>query len=146
MKIILNEEAQWPKDINLIEIQPLEKVLDVFDELKHNMSIPIDSDATLSTENLIPTMENLTATPQCFIPTLSFILRKIENLCTECNDKYKMPRRFALLPFSSLRWKYVSINDRALSSNTKQKLGSSYEDKIKLFYNVFDFRKFGFER
>jgi hypothetical protein len=63
MKRILNEEAQWPKDINLIEIQPLEKVLDVFDELKHNMSIPIDSDATLSTENLIPTMENLTATP-----------------------------------------------------------------------------------
>jgi hypothetical protein len=139
MKVVLNEEVKWPKEINLIDIPPLNRVLDIFNELKQEMYIPIDGAVT-------PSTENLTATPHYFIPALSFILRSIEDQRAECNDEYKMPRRFTLLPFPSLKWKYISISEKALASNTKQTMPYTYEDKLKLFDNVLDFRKFGFER
>jgi hypothetical protein len=97
-------------------------------------------------ENVEPTVENLSANPCHFLPALSFMIQSIERIKGECEDSSHMPRLFALLPCPSLKWKYISLNDKALASNTRQSEAKPYEDKVKLFYNVFDFRKFGFER
>ncbi|KAI8885887.1 hypothetical protein K501DRAFT_178954, partial [Backusella circina FSU 941] len=60
-----------------------------------------------------------------------------------CEDVSKMLRRFTLLPFPNFKWRYVTMNARALASNAKQ---TCYHESMKLFYNAFDFAKFDFNR
>jgi hypothetical protein len=134
MKLMVNEDAKWPKEINLIEIQRIQKVHSVVDELKAQM-ISVD-----------PTVENVSADPAHFIPALAIIIASIEAISDSNEDTSRTPRVFPLLPFPNLKWRYISVNDKTLPSNTGQLNASTYQGKVELFYNVFDFTKFGFER
>ncbi|KAI8882150.1 hypothetical protein K501DRAFT_187464 [Backusella circina FSU 941] len=110
------------------------------------MDVPITREFSLSVESLTPTIENLTATPHCFIPTLGYIICEIEKLCSETEESHILPRRFTLLPFLNLKWRYITLNDKAISSGTKKHVATNYKDKVRLFHNVFDFTKFRFGR
>jgi hypothetical protein len=53
-KLLISEEATWPKEINLVQIQRIQRRHGVIDELKLRM------------ENVEPTVENFISKPMSF--------------------------------------------------------------------------------
>ncbi|GAA5816099.1 hypothetical protein MFLAVUS_009621 [Mucor flavus] len=60
-------------------------------------------------------------------------------------QKYK-PELFSFFPNPSLKWRYVSVNNKVLASNSGVKSkDNSYFTALEMFNTVFDFSKFGYK-
>ncbi|GAA5805714.1 hypothetical protein HPULCUR_011238 [Helicostylum pulchrum] len=89
-EIITNGNPEWPiKQFDLVSICKTAEVSTLCDELREKLPLP-------------PTIGILASAPSKFVPTLSFIIAKIEKLAASCNDPKKMPRSFPLMPTPSL--------------------------------------------
>ncbi|CEI86448.1 hypothetical protein RMCBS344292_00888 [Rhizopus microsporus] len=133
-ELLTNGEPKWPiKYFDLVTIQHIEQILPIYDGLQARLPIP-------------PTVKNLTAFPTKFVPALAAIISELEQLCVEHeDDNAKMPRRFSLMPTPSMRWRYISINAKALQTITKHKSDGTYKGNVSMFYSIFNFKKFGYE-
>ncbi|RCH93528.1 hypothetical protein CU097_009585 [Rhizopus azygosporus] len=132
-ELLTNGEPKWPiKYFDLVTIQHIEQILPIYDGLQARLPTP-------------PTVKNLAAFPTKFVPALAAIISELEQLCVEHeDDNAKMPRRFSLMPTPSMRWRYISINAKALQTITKHKSDGTYKGNVSLFYSIFNF-KFGYE-
>ncbi|KAI8987895.1 hypothetical protein BDF20DRAFT_852726 [Mycotypha africana] len=93
-----------------------------------------------------PTIENITAAPSTFLPPLAFMLQLIETKALTAGPNDKKPKLFSLTPTVSFKWKHVSINEKALCCLSRQSIGNgSYANNLEIFFNVFNFAKFGYE-
>ncbi|KAL0582084.1 hypothetical protein ABG067_008277, partial [Albugo candida] len=94
---------------------------------------------------IIPNTYNISRAPEKFIPALAYICDETEKEADNTDDQKKKPRLFQLTPQPSLKWRYISVNNKALASIAKIKfLTGGYTDSLRMFYQVFDFKKFGY--
>ncbi|RCH84655.1 hypothetical protein CU097_005445 [Rhizopus azygosporus] len=133
-ELLIIEESKWPtKYFDLVTIQHIAQILPICNGLQARLPI-------------LSTVKNLAASPTKFVPALATIISDLEKLCDEHeDDNSKMPRRFSLMPTSSMRWRYISINTKALQAITKHKSDGTYKGNVSLFYSIFNFKKFGYE-
>jgi hypothetical protein len=143
-KKLVHEDSKIPSEFDE-DTLPLSDINQIIQRVEDTLSKEYSNDMT-NTVGKLPTLDNLTEAPAKFILTMALVLRDLELKCATCEDDSQMPRKFTLLPFPNFKWRYVTMNDRALASNTGQSKGSSYPENLKLFHNVFDFSKFGFNR
>ncbi|KAI8984581.1 hypothetical protein BDF20DRAFT_972068 [Mycotypha africana] len=93
-----------------------------------------------------PTIENITAAPSTFLPPLTFMLQMIETKALTAGLNDKKPKLFSLTPTVSIKWKHVSINEKALCCLSRQSIGNgSYAKNLDIFFNEFNFAKLGYE-
>jgi hypothetical protein len=96
---------------------------------------------------MTPTTFNLSKSPEAFIPALAFICDDTEEEASSALEQKDKPKLFSFVPKPSLKWKHIAINNKALASNAGiTALGNSYSDSLQMFYQVFNFERFGYER
>ncbi|KAI9483899.1 MAG: hypothetical protein EXX96DRAFT_537194 [Benjaminiella poitrasii] len=78
-----------------------------------------------------PIIENLKANPLSFLPVLATMPRKLEKIAKERPDNDK-PRLFSLVPTPSMHWRHLTINEKALASNTAEKDLLSYDNSLRV--------------
>ncbi|CEG75627.1 hypothetical protein RMATCC62417_10637 [Rhizopus microsporus] len=133
-EILINGEPKWPiQYFDLISIQNIAQMLLICNGLQARLFIP-------------PTVQNLAASLAKFVPALAVMISELQKLCNDHkDDNAKMPGRFSLMPTPSMRWRYISINAKALQAITKHKSDGTYEGNVNLFYSIFSFKKFSYE-
>lgn len=92
------------------------------------------------------TLESFFKSPGAYIPTLSKILKKHEEVYYEPQGGQVLPRLFSLVPTPSFKWRFISINPNSLSAFTSIQLPNSYEGKFEMFKKVFDFSRLKVDR
>jgi hypothetical protein len=98
------------------------------------------------------TPEELAANPGQYIPTLKHILSEYDRIYWEhANSKISatnvLPKLFSLAPLPSFRWRYISMNAELLASmfHTIDR-PTCPDDYGSVFYRIFNFEQFGFDR
>ncbi|MBM6387773.1 MAG: hypothetical protein JSY10_27985 [Paenibacillus sp.] len=93
------------------------------------------------------TTVNLSKAPGNFIPALGYMCQETEEEAANAQEQKYKPKLFSFFSSPSLKWRYVSVNNKALASNSSVKMkDSNYSASLEMFYTVFDFNKFGYER
>jgi hypothetical protein len=98
------------------------------------------------------TPESLSASPGTFIPALKHILRQYDRIYWEhANAKQSstrvLPRLFSIAPLPSFHWRSISMNANLLANlfTTVEKPECPAEYGA-VFYQIFNFEQFGFDR
>ena len=124
-EILVYGKLKWPiQYFDLVSIQNIAQILPICNGLQARLSIP-------------PTVKNLAVSPTKFVPALAVMVSELEKFCNEHkDDNAKMPRRFSIMPTPFMRWRYISINAKALQAITKHKSDGMYESNVSLFYSI----------
>ncbi len=78
---------------------------------------------------------------------MAFICQETEEEADRTVEQKEKPKLFSFTPNPSLKWRHISINNKLLASNAGTKtLGNSYSESLQMFHQVFDFKRFGYNR
>lgn len=92
------------------------------------------------------TPQSLSKSPGAYIPMLSSILRKQESISLNLSTDEAAPRLFSLAPLPSLKWRFITINSNVLAAFSGKRLPSTYEEKLNMFNQVFNLKRFKIDR
>jgi hypothetical protein len=95
---------------------------------------------------VVPSTVNLSTHPTLFLPILGYIINEIERIKADTEERVSQPRSFSLCSSPGLHWRHILINNKSLKTITFVKADDKYEENLKQFYKVFDFKKLGFKR
>jgi hypothetical protein len=102
---------------------------------------------SLSQKKLTSTTFNLSKSPEQYIPALAFICQETEEEVDRTVEQKEKQKLFSFTLNPSLKWRHISINNKSLVSNTGIKtLGNSYSESLQMFHQVFDFKRFSYNR
>lgn len=106
-------------------------------------------------EALVPkpaTQERISASPGAYLPALKYILscyeaeHRVAEASEEEPDYTSLPRLFSISPKPSTKWRFISINAELLASLLPIAAPNDPSDYAQVFFEVFDFSRFGFDR
>ncbi|PHZ17691.1 uncharacterized protein RHIMIDRAFT_10973 [Rhizopus microsporus ATCC 52813] len=110
-------------------------------------------EACLPSQQLITTrvtLKELSASPSTFLPCILYILSKYEEEHKEHHAydvrRLPLPRLFSVLPNPSLHWRFINISANSLSAFVKEPLPRGYNDQLRMFCRVFNFKKLRINR
>ncbi|GAA5800541.1 hypothetical protein HPULCUR_005976 [Helicostylum pulchrum] len=93
-----------------------------------------------------PTTFTISKNPEKFIPALALIFQATEEEAEVTVEQKEKPKLFSFTLKPSLKWKNISINNKALASNAGIKtLKNSYSEILEMFDQAFDFKRFGYK-
>ncbi|KAF7721558.1 hypothetical protein EC973_004497 [Apophysomyces ossiformis] len=123
----------WPGAVPLVSTHITGAVNSLCEELSSVIPVPA-------------TAEIMSASPGRFVPALRYILSIYdeEYKNSKGSDDEELPRRFSLSPMPSTKWRFATINAKALSCLTESTSEGDFEQNSALFHTVFDFTKLGY--
>lgn len=130
---------EWPDNLSEIYNGKKSEIDNVYKDLEAiNVPRPV-------------TLQSLSRNPGSYIPMLAAILKKNEQKyqqmpSAEPQQDKNSPRLFSLAPVPSLKWRFITINPNVLAAFAGKKLPDTYEGKLEMFNQVFNFQRLRIDR